>query len=81
MKYYVYMLECSDGTYYTGIATDVKRRVAEHNGESGKGAKYTAGRRPVKLMYTKECKDRSEALKEEYRIKQLSRSEKVLLRQ
>ncbi|MCA9365755.1 GIY-YIG nuclease family protein [Candidatus Kaiserbacteria bacterium] len=81
MKYCVYMLECKDGTFYTGITTDVSRRLAEHNGQFGKGAKYTAGRRPVKLVYTKNCKGRSEALKEEYLIKQLSREDKVKLRQ
>lgn len=73
-KWYVYILECSDGTLYTGITTDVNRRLNQHN--SGKGAKYTRVRLPVKLMAVSEADDRSEASKEEYRIKQLTRKEK-----
>jgi len=61
---------------YTGITTDLVRRVAEHNGEVEGGAKYTAGRRPVKLVYSKKCKNRSEAGKEEWRIKAMKRREK-----
>ena len=76
MKYYTYILTCADGTLYTGITTDLKRRVAEHNGEGDLGARYTKARRPVKLVYSVEFPDRSSALKEEYRIKQLSRFEK-----
>jgi putative endonuclease len=74
-KWYVYILECSDGTLYTGITTDVNRRLNQHN--SGKGAKYTCGRRPVKLMTVSESGDKSEASKEECRIKQLTRKEKI----
>lgn len=74
-KWYVYILECSDGTLYTGITTDVNRRLNQHN--SGKGAKYTRARLPVKLMAVSEAGDRSEASKEEHRIKQLTRKEKV----
>ena len=73
-KWYVYILECSDGTLYTGITTDVNRRLNQHN--SGKGAKYTSIRRPIKLMSVSEVGDRSDASKEEYRIKQLTRKEK-----
>jgi putative endonuclease len=76
VKYYTYILTCADGTLYTGITTDLKRRVAEHNGEGDLGARYTKARRPVKLVYSVEFPDRSSALKEEYRIKQLSRFEK-----
>ena len=80
MKYYVYILECSDATLYTGITTDLERRVQEHN-SSQKGAKYTKVRRPVKLVYSLECDDRSSALKKEYAIKHLSRKEKLKLLQ
>ncbi|MCF6205707.1 MAG: GIY-YIG nuclease family protein [Sulfurovum sp.] len=77
--YYVYMLECADGTLYTGIATDVKRRVEEHN-HSDKGAKYTRSRRPVKLVYQEAFEDRSSASKREYHIKKkLCRKEKLQL--
>ena len=78
MAWYVYMLKCNDGTIYTGITTDLYRRLKEHNG-SLKGAKYTRTRRPVDLVYTEECKDKSSASKREYAIKQLSRSEKLKL--
>lgn len=67
-------MECFDGTLYTGITTDINRRLNQHN--SGKGAKYTSIRRPVKLMSISEVGDRSDASKEEYRIKQLTRKEK-----
>ena len=75
--WYIYILECSDGTLYTGITTDVNRRLLEHN--SGKGAKYTKTRRPVVLKALFEANNRSEASKEEYRIKRLSRNEKLKL--
>lgn len=76
--WYVYVLSCADETLYTGITTDVKRRVLEHNAGK-KGAKYTKTRRPVTLVYKKRCKDRSAALKKEYALKQLSREEKKRL--
>ena len=69
--YYLYILECADGTIYTGITTDVERRVKEHNG-SKLGAKYTRARRPVKLIFQKEFESRSEAMIEEARIKKLT---------
>ncbi len=72
----VYILECSDKTLYTGITKNLKRRLKEHN-TSSKGAKYTRGRRPVKLKYSCKMKNKRAALKEEYRIKQLSRKEKL----
>ena len=76
--YYLYILKCADKTLYTGITTDLKRRLVEHN--SGKlGAKYTHSRRPVKLVYSRSLKDRSEATREEARIKKLTRAEKLLL--
>jgi putative endonuclease len=76
--YFVYILECSDGTLYTGITTELERRIREHN-DSKLGAKYTKARRPVKLIYSKEFTDRSDASKEEARIKKLAREEKLKL--
>lgn len=78
MIYFVYIVECSDKSFYTGITVDLARRVEEHN-SSSKGAKYTSARRPVKLLYKEECKDKSEASKREYAIKKLSRAEKLIL--
>ena len=78
MSYFVYILECSNGTLYTGITTDIKRRVDEHN-NSKKGARYTKLRRPVKLVYSEKSEDRSSASKREYEIKKLKRSEKLEL--
>ena len=77
--YFVYMLECADGTLYTGIATDLERRLDEHN-HSPKGAKYTRTRRPVKLVYSEEYSNRSTASKREYEIKKkMSRKDKLQL--
>ncbi len=75
--YYVYMVMCRDGSLYTGCATDVLRRVEEHN--QGKGAKYTRSRLPVTLVYTQPVEDRSAALRREYAIKQLPRQKKLEL--
>ena len=75
-KFFVYILECADKTLYTGIAKDLDKRMAEHN-YSKLGAKYTSSRRPVKLVYSKKFKNRSEASKEEIRIKKLKRSQKL----
>jgi putative endonuclease len=75
--WYVYILECSDGTLYTGITTDLDKRLKTHN--NGKGAKYTKTRLPVVLKASFEAEDRSSASKEEYRIKQLTRKEKLEL--
>ncbi len=72
------MLQCKDNSLYTGITTDLARRVKEHN-SSKLGAKYTRARRPVKLVYSKEFETRSEALIEEARIKKLARVEKIKL--
>jgi len=77
-SYYLYILECRDRTLYTGITTDLKRRLTEHN-SSDLGAKYTRGRRPVKLVYSQEFESRSEASKEEARLKKLSRPEKLTI--
>ena len=76
--YTAYILRCADGTLYTGITTDVERRVVEHN-HSSLGARYTRGRRPVLLVYERLFENRSQASREEARIKQLSRSEKLAL--
>ena len=75
--HYVYVLECADGTYYTGYTTDVERRVAEHN--DGTGAKYTRGRRPVELVHVESFDTQSAAMQREYAIKQLRRSLKERL--
>ena len=71
----VYILKCKDETFYTGITTDLERRVDEHN-NSILGAKYTIGRRPVILVYSKKFKNRSLASKEENRIKKLTKAQK-----
>jgi putative endonuclease len=74
---YVYILECSDKTYYTGWTKDLEKRINTHN--NGKGAKYTRGRCPVKLIYFENFNDKVEAMKREYEIKQMSRKEKEKL--
>ena len=76
-KWYVYILRCGDGTLYTGITTDVPRRLQMHR--SGRGAKYTRGRQPLELVYREACEDHSQALKREWQIKQLPRAEKEKL--
>ncbi len=76
--YYVYIVECSDKTLYTGIAKDIDKRIDEHN-HSAKGAKYTKARRPVSLKYVEKSEDRSSASKREYAIKQLTKKEKLAL--
>ncbi len=74
-EYFVYILECKDESFYTGITTELERRVEEHN-FSDKGAKYTKMRRPVKLIYFEKVKNKSEASKREFEIKKLKRKEK-----
>jgi putative endonuclease len=75
--HYVYVLRCSDGSFYTGYTTDVKRRVREH--DAGDGAKYTRGRTPVELVHVERFDCKSAAMSREYEIKQLSRAEKEAL--
>lgn len=75
--HYVYVVECSDGTLYTGYTTDVDRRVEEHN--AGEGAKYTRGRTPVSLVHVEKFDDRGGAMSREAEIKTLSREEKERL--
>ena len=73
----VYILQCGDGSLYTGISTDVARRLEEHR--SGKGAKYTRSRGPLELVYEENCPDKSAALRRELEIKALPRAEKLKL--
>ena len=75
MKWFLYVLQCSDGTYYTGVTTNVDRRAKEHN-NSKRGAKYTRSRRPTKVVYMTEYNNRSSAQKSEYLFKQLTRKQK-----
>lgn len=77
--YYTYILRCADSTLYTGITTDIDRRIIEHNTDNKKWAKYTRVRRPVELMYSEVFNTRSEACKREYSIKQMTREEKLSL--
>ena len=73
--YHLYILECADKTLYTGITTDLKRRIFEHN-TTKRGAKYTSARRPVTVVFSQKFKNRSLASMEEARIKKLTRVEK-----
>lgn len=72
-QWYVYLLHCADGTYYTGITTEPKRRLQEHNENDKKAAKYTRSRRPLKMVYFELCESRSEAGSREYEIRKLPR--------
>ncbi|NND92453.1 MAG: GIY-YIG nuclease family protein [Granulosicoccus sp.] len=72
------MVRCNDGSLYTGITTNLHRRLEEHNGSSS-GARYTRARRPVSLVYATTCQDRSSASRHEYQIKQLDRCAKESL--
>ena len=76
-RYFLYVLECSDSTLYTGITTDIDRRLTEPNTCNKKGSKYTRARRPVKILAAKIYNDRSEASKAESKFKKLSRKEKL----
>ncbi|MEA3368975.1 MAG: GIY-YIG nuclease family protein [Candidatus Ratteibacteria bacterium] len=76
-RFYVYIVKCQDKTYYTGYTPDVERRIELHN--SGKGAKYTRDRRPVKLVWCKEYRYLHYAMSAEYRIKRLNKRQKILL--
>jgi len=82
MLYFFYMLRCSDNSLYSGITTDLKRRVKEHNGQlkgGEKGAKYTRVRRPVQMVYSEQFASRSEASKREYEVKHMDKEEKEQL--
>jgi len=76
---FVYILRCRDGSLYTGITTDVPRRVQQH--QTGQASKYTRARLPVTLSWTRQVRSWSQALKEEYRIKTLTRAQKEALLQ
>ena len=75
--WFLYILSCSDGSLYTGITNNLKQRVKVHN--TGKGSKYTRSRLPVLLIYSKKVKDRSAASKLEWKVKQMSRTQKLAL--
>ncbi|RZO92535.1 MAG: GIY-YIG nuclease family protein [Gammaproteobacteria bacterium] len=77
MSWHVYILECNDSSLYTGITNDLEKRIIAHN--SGKGAKYTKARLPVKLIYKESYKTKSDSLKREFEIKKLKRTEKLKL--
>ena len=74
---FVDLLRCADGTLYCGWSTDPERRLRQH--QSGTASRYTRRRRPVELVWRAQCADRSEAMREEVRIKRLSRAEKLVL--
>ncbi len=75
--WYLYILRCGDGTLYTGITTDVDKRLETHR--SGKGAKYTRGRGPLELLYREVCGTHADALRREMDVKKLTRTEKLVL--
>ena len=74
---YVYIVECSDGTFYTGWTNNLEKRIYMHS--NGVGAKYTKGRGPVKLMHYEEFEEKKDAMKREYEIKKLTRKAKISL--
>lgn len=76
--YFVYIVECADKTLYTGITTDIQKRIVAHNSKKS-GAKYTRSRRPVILRFSEVCASKSEALQLEAKIKDMDRSEKMML--
>lgn len=77
MPWHVYLVTCSDDTLYCGVTNDITRRLAAHN--AGKGAKYTARRRPVRLVWSEPATDKGAALRREYAVKRLPRSGKLAL--
>ena len=76
-KYYFYIAKCADSTLYSGQTNDLAERLEEHN--SGKGAKYTASRKPIKIVYSEEFSTRGEAMQREAEVKKLSRKKKLKL--
>jgi putative endonuclease len=72
--WHVYILQCADGSYYTGVTNSIKKRIKEHL--DGKGGRYTRSHKPRKLVYQEKCLDRSQALKREYQIKKLKKQQK-----
>jgi putative endonuclease len=79
VSWQVYIVECADGSLYTGVARDLERRLAQHNGDRAGGPRYTRGRRPVRLLWSAPAADRAQALAREAAIKKLSRSGKLAL--
>lgn len=75
-QWFVYVVRCKDGTLYTGIATDVARRLSEHESATGRGAKYLRGKTPLRLLLTRAANSRETALRVEHRMKQLPRARK-----
>jgi len=73
--HYVYIVKCADGTYYTGYTNDLERRINQHN--AGEGAKYTKGRRPVKLVHSERFKSKSKAMQREYKRVHFARERKI----
>ena len=78
-NWYIYLVRCADNSLYTGVTTDIKRRLYQHNNCNKKGAKYTRVRRPVTLAYQESAEDRKTACQREYQLKQLSKQEKEQL--
>ena len=76
-KWFVYILNCADGTFYTGITNDLDRRIKAHN--AGTASKYTRVRRPVSIVYSEEVETKGDALRRELQIKRLTRSEKMAI--
>ena len=77
--WWVYMLRCADGSLYTGVTTDLQRRLAQHNGECAGGARYTRSRRPVMLIWQEAGHDRGSAQRREAALKRLPRRRKLVL--
>lgn len=77
--WFVYLLRCADGSFYTGITTDVGRRVTEHNTDDALGARYTRGRRPVELVHVESAGSRSDATRRERVLKKMRRGAKLAL--
>jgi putative endonuclease len=78
-RWYVYLLQCADGTYYSGVALDLKERLRKHN--AGRGARYTRGRRPVRLVWSLRCSSYAQARAREAQLKRWSRADKRRLAQ
>ena len=79
VRWWVYLLRCADDSLYTGITTDLPRRLRQHNGDLTGGARYTAQRRPVELVYREAASDRSTASQREHQLRTLKRSQKLAL--
>jgi putative endonuclease len=77
--WFVYLVRCADGSFYTGVTTNLARRLRQHNGEIAGGAGYTRGRRPVCLVWSEACIDRSHAQRREYVVRRSPRSMKLRL--